>query len=114
MARETKAERLEKQKKRQAEYRAAQTEMRRPSRDDIARVALHWLLVSLDKEAKQSGSTSSKHKIEGIIIERLAGQGFDEHAAETALDDLTRKYVKEGWEFQLKPHLKRLVDGDQN
>ncbi len=107
--RETKAERLEKQRKRQADYRAKQKKERRPNRDDFARIAFHWLIVSMDKQTRKTGDPSGQVWIEDMLITRLVEQGFDEKACEDVLAMLTDKYVKEGWAFQRKPHLLQIM-----
>ncbi len=108
--RESKSERLEKQRERQAAYRDEQKKEKRPDRDDIARVAFHWLILSIDSRMQETGDASEKHEFEDAMIQRLEVQGFAPKASEEALDGFFRKYVKDGWNFQRKPHLNRSND----
>jgi hypothetical protein len=43
----------------------------------------------------------SKH-----LIEILVDQGFDRNASRRRIDELIRRY-EDGWNFQLKPHLRQ-------
>lgn len=84
----------------QREYRAKQKRSRAPSRDDIARQALHWMIT----EAIDKDSRDQLERVEGILIQRLVDQGFEEAACWRAFDDLIEKY-ESGWTFQRKLHL---------
>ncbi|NDW04641.1 hypothetical protein [Jiella pacifica] len=85
----------------QKAYRAEQAARRKPSRDDVARVALHWAITrALTKEPQYLT------KLRATIIERLVAQGFDRQGAAARFDELTDRY-EDGWTFQRKPHLAR-------
>lgn len=88
----------------QRAYRAEQKAKRKPSRDDVARVALHWAITrALTKEPYYLD------RLRATIVDGLAAQGFDRQAAAARFDELTDRY-EDGWTFQRKPHLAR-ADG---
>ncbi|MFD1330369.1 hypothetical protein [Mycoplana ramosa] len=99
------ATRLREQRARQQEYRDAQKKLRRPGRDDIARIALQWLIVNTAKLAEREGNPARMSKVEEAILEKLVEQGFDSAASDRALGDLIDRYVDGGWDFRRKPHL---------
>jgi hypothetical protein len=86
----------------QRAYRKQQKALRKPSRDDVARVALHWIIT----EALRRDKEGELGKWCEIVISRLVDHGFDRHAAHRRVGQLTEQYA-EGWEFQRKPHLTR-------
>ena len=95
----TRSNRNKTQAEYQRAYRAEQKAKRKPSRDDVARVALHWMILhSLGKEPQHLD------RLRATIVARLAVQGFDHEAAAARLDELIDRY-EEGWDFQRKPHL---------
>lgn len=84
----------------QRRYRQQQTSLRKPSRDDVARIALHWLIVrSLKQENEGELGRWSE-----IMVQHLFKQGFDRDAARRRIDQLIKRY-EDGWDFQGKPHL---------
>ena len=86
----------------QRQYRARQTALRRPSRDDVARIALHWAVTrSLRPGRERMLAIWSKH-----LIEILVNQGFDRNASRRRIDELIQRY-EDGWNFQLRPHLRQ-------
>ena len=97
----SRADRNEIQAAYQRAYRAEQKAKRKPSRDDIARVALHWAITrALTKEPYYLD------RLRATIVEGLVAQGFDRKAAAARFDELTDRY-EDGWSFQRKPHLAR-------
>lgn len=84
----------------QRRYRRRQKALRKPSRDDVARIALHWIITMVLKRNMEGelGRWSEK------IVKRLVRQGFDRDAARRRIDQLIERY-ENGWEFQGKPHL---------
>lgn len=86
----------------QRKYRQRQAALRRPSRDDVARVALHWAIMRNLKPGRERllAQWSSS------FVDTLVEQGFDRDAASRRIDELIERY-ESGWQFQLKPHLKR-------
>lgn len=92
---QSRAERLRKQRERQRAYRRRQRQSRKPTRDDIARAALHWAV---------RGALKDEDKLDRLgdrIIPILVRQGFDRKQADEAFDDLVDRY-RRGWEFQRK------------
>jgi hypothetical protein len=61
--------------------------MRRPDRDDIARVWL-WRSIRMATKAKQE----HRDWMYEAILEALAGQGFDKRQSKIALDELIERY----------------------
>lgn len=99
--------RLEKQKLRQREYRQRMKMAKAPSRDDIARTVLHWMITN----ALEKGRSAQLGKIQSIIVDRLAEQGFDHRVSDIAFEALVERY-SDGWSFQHKLHL-RAAAGDE-
>jgi len=97
--------RLSIRNQRQAEYqrayRAEQKLKRIPSRDDVARVALHWF-ITLNIENDNEVGLSHIHR---EIVRRLVEHGFDPGGADRRVSDLIDRY-EAGWDFQAKPHLR--------
>jgi hypothetical protein len=100
--RATKFERLAKQRERSQLDRDRRKAGRVPDRDDIARVALRWLIVT----AQAFGDDRKQLRLEGLILTELARQGFNEQASERVLEGLVDKYTKEKWDFFPKVHLR--------
>ncbi len=84
----------------QRRYRQQQTSLRKPSRDDVARVALHWIIVRC-LEQENEGELG---KWSELMVRRLVKQGFDRDAARRRIHQLIERY-EGGWSFQRKPHL---------
>ena len=101
MARQSQAERNRKQRDRQRELRTRLKAERRPDRDDIARVMLHWFILG----SVNKGRTHELERSEHVIVRRLVAQGFDEAACYDAFDRLVEKYTGGHWGFRRKPHL---------
>ncbi len=101
----SKATRLREQRERQQDYRDRQKQLRRPGRDDIARIALQWLIVNTAKLAEREGNPARLNKVEEAILEKLVEQGFDPAASDRVLGDLIDRYVEDDWDFRRKPHL---------
>lgn len=85
----------------QRAYRRQQMAQRKPARDDVARVALHWIITEALRRNKQGELV----KWCDLIVTRLSEQGFDRDAARIRIGHLVEQYEK-GWAFQQKVHLK--------
>jgi len=97
-----------KQRERQQKLRDADRKAKRPGRDDVARVALYWLISrAIEKEQHEE-----LEKFKERIVEMLAEQGFDNRRCETVLEDLIYKYRTGGSPFRRKPHLIYPDQGD--
>ncbi|MEF2074193.1 hypothetical protein [Consotaella aegiceratis] len=81
-------------------YREKQKERRRPSRDDIARVLLNWIITLLLENDDHHGLMNIR---KGVVL-RLVEQGFDQKESQLRFDSLIDKY-EDGWDFRRKPHL---------
>ncbi|UZE46941.1 hypothetical protein ONR75_18175 [Rhodopseudomonas sp. P2A-2r] len=91
-----------KQADHQRAYRLQQKDLRKPSRDDVARLALHLMI----NEALRRGQDEELSRWCETIVTQLAAQGFERDAAYRRVDQLIERYA-DGWTFQRKPHLAR-------
>jgi hypothetical protein len=109
---QSRRERLERQKERQRELRAAARVKRRPSRDDVARALLHFAVT----ENIRQGRERQLADLEDRIVAVLTSQGFDRRETEAVLEALVDKY-RSGWTFQRKRHVQgegRAVLGNED
>ena len=99
MARKPRQDRLKERAEYQRAYRARQKAERKPSRDDVARIVLHW-------EIGRALTIQSRKldRLETVVVEGLVEQGFERDAAKHRFDEIVDRYEK-GWDFRLKPHL---------
>lgn len=88
-------------RQRQKALRDANRQARRPDRDDVARVALYWLI----RRAVDKGQEAELETFQGVIISMLTEQGFDERESDAVFDDLVAKYRSGGLPFRRKLHL---------
>ena len=88
-------------RQRQKALRDANRRARRPERDDVARVALFWLI----RRAIEKGQEAELDKFQGKIVSMLVEQGFDERECDLLFDELVAKYRAEGHPFRRKVHL---------
>jgi hypothetical protein len=100
-------QRNEEQRERQRELRAAAKLERKPSRDDIARVLLHWTIT----KSVSRGQERMLEQVQDEIVTLLVAQGFDERKAYDVFDDLVERYTKKRWGFRRKIHLLVQSDG---
>ena len=103
---QSRRERLDRQRERQRDYRAEMKAKRKPSRDDIARTLLHFVIA----RSLQRGTENELYRFQSEIVKNLVDQGFDRKACNVAFDDLIEKY-RSGWAFQRK--LQLLSKGDK-
>lgn len=89
----------------QRAYRMQQKALRRPSRDDIARVVLHLIIT----RALQRGKDRELQRWINIIVKKLTTQGFDRNATRVRIAQLVDQY-ESGWDFQRKLHLTPAAD----
>jgi hypothetical protein len=101
MVRKSITQRNAAQRERQQRLRKIAKLERKPSRDDIARVLLHWLL----NRAAKTGHMAEVDRIADKIVARLVAQGFDERKSYEVFDDILERYTKRRWEFRRKIHL---------
>ena len=104
---EDRAAQLERRRQRQVEYqrryRESQKALKKPSRDDVAIAAFHFMVVDALKTAR---GRRLLDQMQDKIVEVLVKQGFGRTASRTRLDELVERY-EAGWQPQKKAHLKR-------
>ncbi len=88
-------------RQRQKALRDANRRAKRPERDDVARVALFWLI----RRAIEKGQQMELEKFHNKIVSMLTDQGFDERECDVVFDDLVAKYRMGGPPFRRKIHL---------
>ncbi|NRP17903.1 hypothetical protein LPJGGPFB_01130 [Ensifer adhaerens] len=88
-------------RRRQKALRDANRMARRPDRDDVARVALFWLI----RRAIDKGQQAELEKFRTKIVSMLVDQGFDERESDAVFDDLIARYRTGGSPFRRKIHL---------
>ncbi|MBD9567284.1 hypothetical protein [Ensifer sp. ENS08] len=88
-------------RQRQKALRDASRRAKRPDRDDVARVALFWLI----RRAVEKGQQMELEKFQNRIVSMLTDQGFDERECDAVFDDLVAKYRTGGSPFRRKIHL---------
>ncbi|MBK1625428.1 hypothetical protein [Afifella marina] len=103
--RKTKPRRPE-QKDKQRAYRARQKAERIPSRDDVARIVLHWAITG----ALAPGQEKQLSGLRNMVIDKLVEQDFSEDGARRRFDEIVERY-ENGWDFRAKPHLLRVKEG---
>ncbi len=100
---------LGKARERQKALREANKRARRPERDDVARVALFWLISGAIKK----GRLAALERLQDKIVAMLVDQGFDEREADLVFDDLVAKYRSGVSPFRRKVHLLHPDDPDE-
>lgn len=88
-------------RQRQKVLRDTNRRAKRPDRDDVARVALFWLI----RRAIEKGQQMELEKFQNKIVSMLTDQGFDERECDVVFDDLVAKYRMGGSPFRRKIHL---------
>jgi len=81
-------------------YRERQRVRRTPSRDDVARAALHVLFCAASAE----DDPRMWKWIDRLLVPVLVAQGFDRTETTRRIEDLMERYHA-GWDFRRKPHL---------
>jgi hypothetical protein len=89
------------QRERQQKLRESNRAAKRPGRDDIARVALYWMISSMAAK----GAEEALSEFQDRIVSMLTEQGFDTRECEIVLDELVYKYRTGGPPFRRKVHL---------
>ncbi|PYE92098.1 hypothetical protein C8J35_1292 [Rhizobium sp. PP-F2F-G38] len=101
MPRKPEEARSREQRERQQKLRDRDKKAKRPGRDDVARVALYWVI----SRAIKKNQLTELDKFRDQIVSMLADQGFDEHASDAVFEDLVEKYRTGGSPFRRKVHL---------
>lgn len=101
-SKKSKKQRAEEQALRQKRVRDLAKQLRRPTRDDIARVLL-WEVISTAHASETRDELLAK--VCNAVLRHLAEQGFDEQSAETVFWQLADKYQSGIPPFRIKRHL---------
>ena len=105
MARKSIYQRNEEQRLRQSHVRKAAKELRRPSRDDLARMLLWQMINGLQHNKKVTNRQQELDNLCNMIVSGLVKQGFDEGQSEEVFDDLAKRYASSMPPFRIKRHL---------
>ena len=104
--RQSREERLRKQREYQRAYNRRIAAARAPDRDAIARELLHFAIT----ENLRLGREEEMWTLAASVIERLAARDYDRAAAEQAFSAIVDRYAA-GWTFQRRLHPG--ADGDE-
>ena len=104
--RPSRAARRKEQASYQRAYRAEQTARRKPTRDDVARLALYTAITTM---ISQDGAGELAACSQALVTD-LVAQGFDRNAADSRVENLIARYA-DGWVPQRKVHLTRPHEG---
>jgi hypothetical protein len=102
MARQTREERNEQQRVRQLSVRKTAKELKKPSRDDIARMLLWQMITGIQKNKQKDKAGKEKMLIDLLnsIVNGLESQGFDAQQSEDAFEALVDKYANSSSPFR--------------
>ena len=104
MAKKSIHQRNEEQRVRQQNIRQCAKELRRPSRDDLARVLLWQMINGLQQNRKITNRQQELDNLCNMIVSGLVKQGFDERQSEEIFDTLAKKYASSLPPFRVKRH----------
>ena len=112
MAKQTREERNERQRVRQLTVRKTAQKLKKPGRDDIARMLLWHMITGIqkNKETDKVGKREMLDKMLKRTVNGLESQGFDGQQSEEAFEALVDKYAKGGSPFRRKIHLTEGID----
>ena len=108
MARKSLYQRNEEQRLRQQKIRLTARELRRPGRDDLARMLL-WQMITRVQKMEGPNKQNLSDGLCSKIIGGLVKQGFDERQCEEIFDDLVKRYAGTLSPFRRKLHLQKDV-----
>ena len=107
MAKKSIHQRNEEQRLRQQNIRQCAKELRRPSRDDLARMLLWQMINGLQQNKKVIYRQQELDNLCNMIVGGLVRQGFDEDQCEDVFDTLAKKYASSLPPFRIKRHLQK-------
>ncbi len=107
MAKKSIHQRNEEQRLRQQNIRLCAKELRRPSRDDLARMLLWQMINGLQHNKKVTNRQQELDNLCNMIVGGLVTQGFDEDQCEDVFDTLAKKYASSLPPFRIKRHLQK-------
>lgn len=105
MAKKSIHQRNEEQRLRQQNIRQCAKELRRPNRDDLARMLLWQMINGLEHNKKVTNRQQELDKLCNMIVSGLVKQGFDARESEIVFDALAKKYASNLPPFRIKRHL---------
>lgn len=105
MAKKSTHQRNEEQRLRQSQMRKVAKKLRRPCRDDLARMLLWQMINGLQQSKKATNRQQELDNLCNMIVGGLVRQGFDEGQCEDVFDDLAKKYASSLPPFRIKRHL---------
>lgn len=107
MARKSRKLRNAEQAERQQKVRDEAKELRRPSRDDIARMLLWQMIMSADNH--KLGRRVALDRLRDSVVGGLERQGFDVRQSEDVFEELAHRYNDGLFPFRPKRHLRLSV-----
>lgn len=112
MTRQTREERNERQRLRQLLVRKNASKLKKPSRDDIARMLLWQMITGIQRngDTDKAGKREMLDKLLNSIVDGLEHQGFDAQQSEYVFEALVEKYAKGVPPFRRKLHLTEGMD----
>lgn len=96
---------IKEQRQRQSQMRKTAKELRRPSRDDLARMLLWQMINGLQQNKKTTNRQQELDNLCNMIVGGLVRQGFDEDQCEDVFDALAKRYACSLPPFRIKRHL---------
>ena len=105
MAKKSTHQRNEEQRLRQSQMRKVAKKLRRPCRDDLARMLLWQMINGLQQSKKATNRQQELDNLCNMIVGGLVRQGFDERQSEEVFDGLAKKYASSLPPFRVKRHL---------
>jgi hypothetical protein len=84
--------------------RKAAKELRRPGRDDLARMLLWQMINRLQHNKKVTNRQQELDNLCNLIVSGLVKQGFDERQSEEVFDTLAKRYACSMPPFRIKRH----------
>ncbi|MBO6917682.1 MAG: hypothetical protein JJ858_04570 [Rhizobiaceae bacterium] len=107
MAKKSIHQRNEEQRLRQQNIRQCAKELRRPGRDDLARMLLWQMINGLQQNKKTANRQQELDNLCNMIVSGLVKQGFDERQSEDVFDAIVKKYASSLPPFRIKRHLQK-------
>ncbi|MCV3768736.1 hypothetical protein [Rhizobium sp. TRM95796] len=104
MGRKPKSQRREDQRVRQQDQRDKAKKACKPSRDDVARMTLWWLISGTWKNDRNARVRLDS--VRDALTDLLQAQGFDGQAAGDEIERLYVLYRTDNPPFRIKRHLK--------
>lgn len=105
MGRKSREQRLAEQAERQQKQRVKDLKAAKPSRDDVARMTLWWLISTAWRRDPQAREWLTDARDE--LTDLLVAQGFDAQACGDEIERLYVEYRTDTPPFRIKRHLKR-------